>query len=582
MKRRRFLQVAGVTGAGLAAGCSSGEPDHLLPYLVPSDELIPGIPTVYATTCRECPAGCGILVKTREGRAIKAEGNPDHPVNRGRLCARGQAALQGLYDPDRVTRPMKRDGATWKPVTWDQAQQEIAAALGAAAASGANRVALVGGAEAGALDRFYDAWLAAFRSSRRVRYEAFAFEPLREASRLVFGVAAVPSHDFGAARYVLSFGADFLETWLSPAEYTRGFADAHGYREGRMAKFVAVEPRRGLTGFSADEWVAPKPGTEALLALGIANAALRQGRGRVQGREADQLRGFLARFDAATVAQQTGVAAEVIERLAREFTERAPSLAVAGGVAGQHAAATQTAVAVHLLNYVAGNVGRTVTFPAASVWDQVATYQDMTRLIAAMNDGSVDVALVHATNPAFTLPAGAAFAAAFRKVKLKVSFSSYMDETAALCDLILPDHHPLEQWGAYTPVAGLTGYLQPVLNPVHDTKQTADVLLALAQLAGRNVAPAGATTARDLAHQGLAPADVNGALQHGVARASVTARPVRLGTDFVRLTWTAPAFDGAADGLVLLTVPSMTLYDGRGANKSWLQELPDVATKIAW
>jgi len=210
MKRRRFLQVAGVTGAGLAAGCSSGEPDHLLPYLVPSDELIPGIPTVYATTCRECPAGCGILVKTREGRAIKAEGNPDHPVNRGRLCARGQAALQGLYDPDRVTRPMKRDGATWKPVTWDQAQQEIAAALGAAAASGANRVALVGGAEAGALDRFYDAWLAAFRSSRRVRYEAFAFEPLREASRLVFGVAAVPSHDFGAARYVLSFGADFL------------------------------------------------------------------------------------------------------------------------------------------------------------------------------------------------------------------------------------------------------------------------------------------------------------------------------------------------------------------------------------
>ena len=582
MKRRRFLQVAGVTGAGLAAGCSSGEPDHLLPYLVPSDELIPGIPTVYASTCRECPAGCGIRVTTREGRAIKVEGNPDHPVNRGRLCARGQAALQGLYDPDRVTRPMKRNGATWSPITWEQAEQEVAAALGAAATSGADRVAFIGAAEAGPLDRFYDAWIAAFRSSRRVRYEAFAFEPLREASRLVFGVTAVPSHDFGAARYILSFGADFLETWLSPVEYAGGFAAAHGYREGRMAKFVAVEPRRGLTGFSADEWVAPKPGTEALLALGIANAALRQGRGRVQGREADQLRGFLARFDAATVAQQTGVAAEVIERLAREFTERAPSLAVAGGVAGQHAAATQTAVAVHLLNYVAGNVGRTVTFPAASVWDQVATYQDMTRLIAAMNDGSVDVALVHATNPAFTLPALAAFAAAFRKVKLKVSFSSYMDETAALCDLILPDHHPLEQWGAYTPVAGLTGYLQPVLNPVHDTKQTADVLLALAQLAGRNVAPAGVTTARDLAHQGVAPADVNRALQHGVARASVAARPVRLGTDFVRLTWTAPAFDGAADGLVLLTVPSTTLYDGRGANKSWLQELPDVATKIAW
>jgi molybdopterin-containing oxidoreductase family iron-sulfur binding subunit len=582
MKRRRFLRVAGVTGAGLAAGCSSGEPDHLLPYLVPSEELIPGIPTIYASTCRECPAGCGILVKTREGRAIKVEGNPDHPVNRGGLCARGQAALQGLYDPDRVMQPMKRDGATWRPVTWDQAQQEIASALGAAAASGTDRVAFVGGAEAGAFDRFYDAWIAAFRSSRRARYEAFAFEPLREAGRLVFGVATVPSHDFGAARYILSFGADFLETWLSPAGYTRGFAEAHGYREGRMAKFVAVEPRRGLTGFSADEWVAPKPGTEGLLALSIANAVLRQGRGRVAGREADQLRGFLTRFDAATVAQQTGVPAPVIERLAREFTEHAPSLAVAGGVAGQHAAATQTAVAVHLLNYVAGNVGRTVTFPAASVWDHVATHRDMIRLIAAMNDGGVDVALVHATNPAFTLPPDASFAAAFRKVKLKVSFSSYLDETAALCDLILPDHHPLEQWGAYTPVAGVTGYLQPAMNPVHDTRQTADVLLALAQLAGRSVAPAGVATARDLARQGLAAGDFDRALQHGVARETAAARPVRLGTDFVRLTWTAPGFDGAADGLVLLTVPSATLYDGRGANKSWLQELPDVATKIAW
>ena len=582
MKRRRFLQVAGVAGAGLAAGCSNDTGDHLLPYLVPSDDLIPGIPTFYASTCRECPAGCGILVKAREGRAIKVEGNPEHPVNRGRLCARGQAALQGLYDPDRIQRPYSRTARGMEPISWDQAITEIADALGASAAAGPDRVALVTGAESGPLDGLYDRFVAAFRSTRRLRYEAFAYEPLREANRLAFGVASVPRFDFAAARYILSFGADFLETWVSPVEYARGFAESHGFRDGRMARFVAVEPRRGLTGFSADEWVAPKPGTEGLLALAIAASIVRQGRGRASGGEADRLRGFLSRFDARSAAEATGVAEAVIDRLAREFTDAQPSLAVAGGVALQHRAATQTAVAVNLLNAVAGNVGRTVVFPAASAWEKVSHYRDMTALIAAMGAGTVDVAFIHGANPAFTLPKAAGFAAAFAKVNLKVAFASHLDETAMLADLILPDHTALEQWGEVEPAAGVRGAVQPSLTPVFETRQTADVLLAIAQKAGRTIAPAGVDGARDLVRGGRNEHDFDRVLQHGGEFAAPAARPVRLGGDFARLTYQVPAFDGPADGLVLVAYPSATLYDGRGANKGWLQELPDVAAKITW
>jgi molybdopterin-containing oxidoreductase family iron-sulfur binding subunit len=580
MKRRRFLQVAGVTGAGLAAGCGSGEADRWMPYLVPNEDLVPGIPTWYASTCTECPAGCGILVKVREGRPVKIEGNPRHPVNRGRLCSRGQAALQGLYDPDRITQPLRRTATGWEPVAWDAAVQEVAATLNAAAAAGAERVAFVSGADSGPLDRFTDAWLAAFRSRRRLRYEAFAFEPLREANRLTFGTATVPVHDFPAAQYVLSFGADFLETWLSPTEYARGFTATHRYRAGRMARFVAVEPRRGLTGFSADEWVAPKPGTEGLLALGIASAVLRLGRGRVSGGDADMLRGFLGRFTGPMVAEATGVSEAVIERLAREFTEELPSLAVAGGVAHQHGAATQTAVAVNLLNYVAGNIGRTVRFPAASQWDAVATFRDMEALIRAMADGAVDVAMVHGTNPAFTLPPGAGFAAAFAKAKLKVSFASHLDETAELCDLILPDHTGLERWSALTPRAGVTSTVQPAVRPLHDTRQTADVLLALAQAAGKAVAPATVTRAQDLVRAVLG--DPDAVLRQGGLFGAPADRTVRLARDFARLPFQAAAFEGPADAPVLVMYPSMQFYDGRGANKPLLQEVHDPATKIAW
>src|SRR6266542_2011315 len=247
--RRRFLTVLGVSGAGAAAlsGCSTDRVQKLIPYLVQCEDQVPGVPTWYASTCTECAAGCGLRVKTREGRAVKLEGNPEHPVNEGKLCSRGQAALQGLYNPGRIKAPMLRgaDGR-FGEITWDDAIARLAGKL--TEASG--KVAVLSGAGRGTFSELLAEWTKAL-GGRLVRWSPLDHEPVLAANRQVFGLDQLPAHDFGSPKYILSFGADFLDTWLSPTEHQRGFAEAHGFADGEVAKFVYAAPRRDLTGLNA-------------------------------------------------------------------------------------------------------------------------------------------------------------------------------------------------------------------------------------------------------------------------------------------------------------------------------------------
>ncbi|HXI20265.1 MAG TPA: molybdopterin-dependent oxidoreductase, partial [Gemmatimonadales bacterium] len=332
LDRRKFLKVLGVSGAGAAvvSGCSTQRVEKLIPYLVQSEDQIPGIPTWYASSCTECSAGCGLHVKTREGRPVKLEGNPDHPVNGGKLCAHGQSALQGLYNPDRVRQPMARqpDGS-FKAVTWDEAIATLSQKLQGAA----GKLAVISGAGRGSFSDLLQSWTAA-QNGRVVRYQPFGFEALLAANRQVFGLAELPAYDFGAARYIVSFGADFLESWLSPVENQRGFARSHGYADGAMARHVMFAPRMSLTGMNADQWIPHRPGTEAAIALAMANVILTERSGNPG--DANALRDQLARFTPEQAQQATGVGAEVIRQIAREFASADPGLAVAGGIAGQH------------------------------------------------------------------------------------------------------------------------------------------------------------------------------------------------------------------------------------------------------
>jgi len=594
MNRRKFLKVLGVTGGGASvmAGCSTDQVEKLIPYLVPIEDQIPGEGVYYASTCRECPAGCGTHVRVREGRAVKVEGNPEHPVNRGRLCARGQTALQGTYNPDRIRGPLARaaDGS-FEPIPWEDALGRLAARLGQAG----DGIVFLTGDERGTFADLIAQWLAAFGNGRHVVFEPFGYEALRQAGQTVFGeTRGLPEFRLDRAEYVLSFGADFLETWRSPVEHTRGFLAARGYRDGRMGRYVHVEPRMSMTAMSADEWIAPRPGSEALVALTLAHVVANHHADRAPA-DAAAVRSLLAPYEPEDMEERTGVSAETMHRLAEEFTA-APSVALPGGIGTQHADAHLTAVAVHLLNYLAGNVGRSVVFGAAD-GTRTPRYADLVGVVEGARAGTIEVLLVHGANPVHGTPAGLGAAEALAAIPFKVSFSRFLDETTQLADLVLPDHDPVEQWNDYASRDGVWSLQQPVMQPVFDTRQTGDVLIDLARRAGGAAADrfalGGATrdlyktylqerwrgVQRTAGDRGPFDAFWRDALQRGGVWTEAPAGSVRLARG---LTLGDPAWSVPDGQLALITYPSASLFDGRGANRPWLQELPDPVTKITW
>ncbi len=579
--RRDFLKLAGIGAAATLSGCAQPPTDRLIPYLIAPDNILPGVATWYASTCRECPAGCGLLVKTREGRVIKVEGNPAHPVNQGALCGRGQATLQGLYNPDRIASPMAREDGAWKKITWEDALKRAAEKLGQAVRDHRG-VAIITENATGSFEKLAGEWAGAAGGTHLV-YEPFSYESLREANRRCFGLSAVPHFDFERAKMVVSFGADFLETFGSPVAQARGFAAMRARPESGF--FVAVEPRLSLTGANADQWVAVRPGGEIALALGMARVILTEGLGAGD----KSLGEAVAAYTPEAVEQQSDVPAELVQRLARRFAASRPSLAVAGGIASQSEQSVALIAAVNLLNQVAGNVGETVRFDRTLNFDAVAPFGEVQRLIQSMDAGQIDVLVVHGANPVYAAPAWSGFAAAMDKVQYRISLSGMMDETSDRCDLLLPSLHALESLGDAEPARGVWSLLQPTMKPVpmFDAHPAGDTLIALAKASGFGAFPAAWSeylVARwQPLHKRFGAGKSWGAFwDESLARGGVWEEP-----DATQVKWSgSPAFaapalkGGSGPALVLYASPNH--YDGRGANKPWLQELPDPTTKAVW
>ena len=494
--RRTFLKVLGSAGpAAAAAACSPVPPERIIPFVVPPDDVIPGVATWYASVCGECPAGCGVRVRTREGRAVKVEGNPEHPVNRGGLCVRGQASLQGLYNPDRITGPHRRrvtDAAAGRsvlePVAWEEAQQALVDRLQALYEAGrGDRVALITPPLTGTLGELVSSWSAAL-GARWVRYEPFGYEAIRAANERVFGRAEVPHYDFARAEMVVSFGADFLETFGSPAGFARDHAGARRVRDGRTTQFVQIEPRLSMTGAGADAWHAVAPQTEGLVAAAMVQVIVSEQRAQgVPAEEAARIGELVAGVSPEAVSGAAGLSADRIRELARAFSDPAlgpgRTLAVGGGVGVSGANATAAQVAVSLLNHVAGNVGSTVDFGAAATSDP-ATWAEMQGLAEAMRAGEIELAVVHDVNPVFAMPAAADFRGALAEVPFVAALSSLPDETTAEADLLLPVHTALESWGDSNPRRGVWGLMQPTMRPVFDTRHVGDLLIEAARALG--------------------------------------------------------------------------------------------------
>jgi len=591
----------------------------LIPQVVPPEDYSPGISTWYNTVCQQCSGGCGISVRVREGRAKKIEGNPAHPVNQGRLCPLGQAGLNALYNPDRIKTPLKRTGergsGQFVAVTWDEALAEVGETLGSLKSkSRADHVFLLSGGTRGHLDRLYSTFMQELGSPHYWHYDFDHPTNLYEASQISFGTTRLPYYDIKNTQFILSFGADYLGTWLNPVHNSVSYGHFRQGEDRVRGKAVQIEPRMSLTGANADEWFAIPPGTEVLLAMGIVRSALTQN--LYKGPDRDELMDKFQGFAAAEVERLTGVSENDIDRIAWEFMHAKPGLAIGGGGAAAGTNGVTTLLAINLLNYVNGNIGKAggVLFnpePAISggSGQRLGSHKEMQKFIKSMSRGDVDVLLLTSTNPAYTLPAKMKFAEAVAEVPQVVSFSSFLDETTAIADYILPTHTYLEAWADDIPEPGVgvsvASVAQPVVAPLYDTRSSGDIVLALAQTIGGTLSTklpwtntesylkdSWKTIYADQAQQDPAFSFEefwNSVLQAGVWAENKTSpdthrmeNPVETLVDILEARPAQFSGSGAKFGFHLHPYLSQAFHDGRGANLPWMQEFPDPLTSVVY
>ena len=578
--RRNLFKYMGASGAtAVIAGCEK-KPEKLIPMLVPPTdyEYTPHTAYQYMTTCRECEAACGMMVTTRDHRAQKAEGNPNHPINQGTLCARGQASMQSLYNPNRQAYPL----ADGKQIPWEEGMQQFSAVI--QAASGA--ITYLGKPAVGSEGSFVDEWLQAAGGGKRIKFNLLAQTSLAEANKISFGRADIPEYAFEKAGVILNFSTDFLETWGNTVENARRFADMHAYKNGKKNRFIHISPHVSLTGAKADRWVVIHPGTEGLVALAIASVI------REENGSHKFLKNYLKEYVPEKVADATGVSAEVLRELAKEVIEHAPLLALGGGNVTATDQGVETLVAVNILNAVSGALDNTIRF-----YDQAApegsTHQDLTQLVSDLNAGKIKLLIIDDSNPVYALPHSMGFLKAMKKAFV-VSLASQKSETTHAANLVLPTLTAYESWGDAFPRAGVRSIQQPVMSTVNtfDAKAREDILLSAAQSANEKAFPRNSNYLDYLQ-------DVWSKIQREVGdernfnsfwinvleNGGIFEQPKYISTSLDRKVTSVKVNDpGMADrdGLTLLPTTSLLLGDGSGANKPWLQEVPNPMSQIVW
>lgn len=602
ISRRRFLQGLGATTALGATACANPVEQNILPNVKGIPEMVPGVAVWYSSTCTECSTGCGIRVRTREGRAVKIEGNPNSPVNKGSLCALGQASLQSLYDPDRIRTPLKKvrnspTGPVFEPTTWD----EVFGKINDAVTNATNKKVLL----TGELQSGYQDLVSAFAG--QLGFSQVVWDPMQpvavaKAAEMVYGTYGVPTFQIDKAQVVVNFGADFLETWGNPVGYARQWADSR--RSEKPLRFVHIEPRLSLTGANADLWLKPNLGSEVRFALFLIGQMIERGRAKgVSDDVRNKLTQLTKGISATDVEEQTGIPKEKLLLVAQYLADAKSSLVLAGGASTSTADPMPLLVLTNILNVMLGNVGKTVDI--ANLDKPTTSASKVASLIDDMQNGKVDVLITAGTNPQFSFPDAFGFEYALNRVGLKgegtgkkaglvVALASQMDETAELADYVLPLHTSLEDWGYVSLPGGSVSLMQPSMRQIFETKSLGDVLLTIASNAGKQADTNSTFDAYVKARYLTLTAGKGGAdseafwrssLENGgyfVTPASMPAATPAINPAVFSLSYGVTVKPSHHGELMLYPYPSVKSFDGRAANRPWMQELADPITQAVW
>jgi Fe-S-cluster-containing dehydrogenase component len=568
VNRRTFLKLAGFAFTGaVATGCQRAPVQNAVPPLHLTEGFIPGRPVMYASTCGGCNAGCGLLVKTRDGRPIKLEGNPNHPLSKGGMCAAGQASILGLYDSDRLQHPLKNG----KETTWTNVDAEIQIELDGIRFLGKGIRFLSGTITSPTARQAISDFLARFPGSKHVVYDPVSCSAIREAHFQTHGMRALPRYRLEQAEVIVSFDADFLGTWISPVAFAADY-QAGRYLQGptpHLSYHVQFESRLSLTGTKADQRLCLAPGDVGLvmtqLAARVAQKAGRKWEGGAGG--------------------ATPVPTKFLDDLAQRLWNAKGRCLV---LCGSEDVAQQRIC--NFLNELLQNYGTTLDVVQPSYQNQ-SSDSDLHALLEEIRQGQIGALFIYRSNPLYDLPEGQAVAAHFRAIPLLVNFACRLDETAGLemteanTNYLCPEPHYLESWNDAEAVDGVVSLFQPTIQPLGEPRSLLESLAvwkgqprpAYDQLRAYWQAHIYSRSLITLGFQDF----WNQALQDGSVR--VKNRSATAGrfnqTDITPLAQAASFPEGT---FTLVAYAKVGMPNGSHAYNPWLQELPDPITKITW
>jgi MoCo/4Fe-4S cofactor protein with predicted Tat translocation signal len=558
--RRDFLKALGFgVGAVTLAACQKVPVHKSIPYLIKPEEVTPGIANYYTSTYD----GHAILVKTREGRPIKIEGNPNDLLARGGVSAQAQASVLDLYDANRLKGAM-RDNSEYG---WNDVDGFIKSEL-AAIKAGGKKIRIVSStiSSPSTLAVIAD-FITQFQNTKHINYDAVSYTGIIQANQNSFGKAVLPHYYFDKADVIVSFGADFLGTWISPVEFTRQYVQNRNNKSlqsKKMSRHIQFETGMSLTGSNADVRMPVKPSDEGIALISLYNA--------ISG---TTLPGTKKLSNTAADNAITLAAKELLAAKGKALV-----------VAGSNDVATQ--VLVNAINSLLGSYGTTIDLDSPS-YQYAGNDAEFVEFINEMKRGEVDGVFFLNANPVYDYYNSKEVADALKKVRLKVSFSNYPDETASLCNVIAPNHYYLESWGDDNAIEGYYTILQPAINPVYETRQAEQSLLIWSD----NPVKDYYTYVRNNWDKNLlALGGLSGQkgwetlLQTGFVKvAAKTAGSYTFSHDLNAVAQTIIDHSNnlASGGKIELQVyQTVAMRDGKRANNPWLQELPDPVSKVTW
>jgi len=596
MDRRDFFKILSTTSAGVLGGCGKG--DKLIPLLVPEHEIVPGEEQWHPAVCTECGAGCGTIVRIMEGVRVvqhggqpareriacvkKIEGNPLDAISGGRLCARGQAAVQALYHPDRLRGPMKRTGprgqAQFAAASWDEGINHAAEIIAKARTADPSRIVFITGALAGMRALTIERFTQALGAPAPVVCAITDHAAERKAAEIAFGWQGLPVYDVARAQYTLGVGADFLGGWASPVYYARQFGEFRQGRRNIRGQWVQAESRLSITAAAADRWLPLRPGSEAQFLAAVGHLLLDGGLARHAELLPQPVAAAFQSADPAALLPVCGIEEPVLRRMLQELGESEAPLVLAGA-STVHTNSLDAVVASHYINVMLGAVGK-----AGGVLPPGAAAPPPPNRAVAEALSRAQVVLIDGANPTYTLPRSSGVAEALARAELVVAFGTFLDDSAASADLLLPDHHPLESEMAVVPAVSAQPAVAastPFVEPLYDTRPVEKTLAVLAAKIGASYKPVSAKDiVQPLLPEGISYPDV---VRHGgIWLEPPQPKPVK--PNAVSLGFASAEFQGdpAQYPFYFQPYPSLQFHDGSGANLPWLQELPDPASSGIW